>query len=57
MTNAWAKWAAKQPEYALKNCVRALGSPLGQFANSASDNLRLEAAREELKNRGKHARK
>lgn len=57
MTNAWAKWAASQPEYALKNCVRALGSPLGQFANSASDNLRLEAAREELKNRDKHGRK
>ena len=57
MTNAWAKWAASQPEWALKNCVKVLSSPLGQFANSASDNLRLEAARQELKIRGKHGRK
>lgn len=57
MSDKWTRWAAEQPEYALKNCVKALGSPVSLFLNSEDDNLRLKAVQEELKRRGKHARK
>jgi len=45
------QWAANQPDWALKNLIRALDTPLGTWLNTVDDNTRVAAAKLELQKR------